>query len=160
MHSLQSSSTRTGARFFTVLRGLTNRFGHCNPKFALFTKIFFFLLVFSENCGTKFPKIFGKLVRKDDFQLCEQAVRSRVALRKEGQVELLGRRLNNLARRDVGLPAATVSTQFWRGKRSHVFARALRRCRPEPHAGGWVNRRYLKTIIQRAASGSSPALCS
>jgi len=31
-----------------------------------------------------------ELIRRDDFQLCERTVRSRVALRKEGQVELSG----------------------------------------------------------------------
>jgi hypothetical protein len=46
--------------------------------------------------------------------LCERAFRSRVALRKEGQVELLRRRLTDLARCDIAKFAKTLSTGFYR----------------------------------------------
>src|SRR5438874_5380383 len=50
---------------------------------------------------------------RDDFQLCERAIRSRVTLRKAGQVEPSGgKRLNNLARRDIGLSRDGVNTEF------------------------------------------------
>ena len=50
---------------------------------------------------------------RDDFQLCERAIRSRVTPRKAGQVEPPGgKRLNNLARRDIGLSRDGVNTEF------------------------------------------------
>ena len=42
-----------------------------------------------DNCIVEFPK---------GFRLCERTFRSRFTLRKEGQVELFGRRLTDLAR--------------------------------------------------------------
>ena len=44
-----------------------------------------------------------------------------LALRKAGQVELSGRRLNNLARHDIAKLTGTLSTQFLGGRRL-VFA--------------------------------------
>jgi hypothetical protein len=55
-------------------------------------------------------------IKQDDYLKVVRANHSlAVALRKEGQVELLGRRLINLARADLaGLPGA-VSTLFFEG---------------------------------------------
>ena len=50
--------------------------------------------------GRSSEKSSGIDFNRDNFKLCERPIRSRVTLRKEGQVAL-GRRLNNLARRDV-----------------------------------------------------------
>jgi hypothetical protein len=50
---------------------------------------------------------------RNDFQLCERAIRSRVTLRKAGRVEPSGgKRLNNLARRGAGLSRDGVNTFF------------------------------------------------
>jgi hypothetical protein len=73
----------------------------------------------SRICAAKFPKIFPELVLVEmNLQLCERAVRSRVTLRKEGQVELLGRRLNNLARADLAAPREAVSIEILRNSES------------------------------------------
>ena len=48
------------------------------------------------------------------FQWSERAIRSRVTLRKEGQVELRGRRPNDLALPDAAVLAGSVSIQICR----------------------------------------------
>jgi hypothetical protein len=66
--------------------------------------------------------VFNLLLRKSRseasekvFQLCERAFRSRLTLREEGQVELLGRRLTDLARvQSCALRTDSVKTIFLR----------------------------------------------
>jgi hypothetical protein len=73
----------------------------------------------------KFSKMIRNLFVEMMFSLRELAVHSRVTLRKAGQVDSWGRRLNNLARRDVGAPSRLASIQIYgsNGLSNVAFAR-------------------------------------
>src|SRR4030095_11204535 len=57
------------------------------------------------------------------FRYASEPIRALVALRKAGQVELSGRRLNNLARPDLAGPSRTMSILFCEGTEKSLSRR-------------------------------------
>src|SRR5881275_2400823 len=91
-------------------------------------------------------------------KFCQRTIRSRVALRKAGQVELLGRRLNNLARVDLARPTEPMSMLFFR-KRKSATPQALRCERVALRSfmnEKCQNRKSTKTPLERTRSLGAP----